>query len=173
MKQIGNLAVVCARRQDVLLQVGSEKVCVHVGAGPERNTLHAAWDDDDAIQRIVHELNFGKDAAGQKWAAYRTAGLPCGAGEGEKRMIKNLNQLRRTLREGATTVLEILDHCRPECIGQIRNITLVNTQGFYSTVANQPDASANRGNGGRGPILWWGQSRPLAVYRRCLQCFQQ
>ncbi len=43
MKQIGNLAVVCARRQDVLLQVGSEKVCVHVGAGPERNTLHAAW----------------------------------------------------------------------------------------------------------------------------------
>ena len=24
-----------------------------VGAGPERNTLHAAWDDDDAIQRIV------------------------------------------------------------------------------------------------------------------------
>ena len=34
-------------------------------------------------------------------------------------MIKNLNQLRRTLREG--TQLEILDHCRPECIGQIRN----------------------------------------------------
>ena len=57
MKQIGNLAVVCARRQDVLLQVGSEKVCVH-----------------------------------------------------------------------------------------------------YSTVANQPDASANRGNGGRGPILWWGRA---------------
>ena len=66
-------------------------------------------------------------------------------------MIKNLNQLRRTLREG--TQLEILDHCRPECIGQIRNITLVNTQGFYSTVANQPDASANRGNGGRGPVF--------------------
>ena len=71
-------------------------------------------------------------------------------------MIKNLNQLRRTLREG--TQLEILDHCRPECIGQIRNIALVNTQGFYSTVANQPDASANRGNGGRGPILWWGRA---------------
>ena len=34
MKQIGNLAVVCARRQNVLLQVGSEKVWVHVGAGP-------------------------------------------------------------------------------------------------------------------------------------------
>ena len=59
MKQIGNLAVVCARRQDVLLQVGSEKVCVHVGAGPERNTLHAAWDDDDAIQRIVQPAEMG------------------------------------------------------------------------------------------------------------------
>ena len=32
-------------------------------------------------------------------------------------MIKNLNQLRRTLREG--TQLEILDHCRPECIGPV------------------------------------------------------
>lgn len=71
-------------------------------------------------------------------------------------MIKNLNQLRRTLREG--TQLEILDHCRSECIGQVRNITLVNSQGFYSTIVNQPGASANRGNGGRGPILWWGRA---------------
>ena len=29
---------------------------------------------------------------------------------------------------------------------------------FTVTVANQPDASANRGNGGRGPILWWGRA---------------
>ena len=86
-------------------------------------------------------------------------------------MIKNLNQLRRTLREG--TQLEILDHCRPECIGQIRNITLVNTQGFYSTVANQPDASDNRGKRRPRPDPLVGQSRPLAVYRRCLQCFRQ
>lgn len=86
-------------------------------------------------------------------------------------MIKNLNQLRRTLREG--TQLEILDHCRPECIGQIRNITLVNTQGFYSTVANQPDASANRRQRRPRPDPLVGQSRPLAVCRRCLQCFRQ
>ena len=80
MKQIGNLAVVCARRQDVLLQVGSEKVCVHVGAGPERNTLHAAWNDDDAIQRIVHELNFGRYAAGRN--GLHTAQQDCPAGKG-------------------------------------------------------------------------------------------
>ena len=76
MKQIGNLAVVCARRQDVLLQVGSEKVCVHVGAGPERNTLHAAWDDDDAIQRIVHELNFCR---------LHTAQQDCPVGRGKEK----------------------------------------------------------------------------------------
>ena len=75
MKQIGNLAVVCARRQDVLLQVGSEKVCVHVGAGPERNTLHAAWNDDDAIQRIVHELNFGRYAAGRNGDGHDGGGI--------------------------------------------------------------------------------------------------
>ena len=85
-------------------------------------------------------------------------------------MIKNLNQLRRTLREG--TQLEILDHCRPECIGQIRNITLVNTQGFYSTVANQPCVCQQRQRRPRpDPLV--GQSRPLAVCRRCLQCFRQ
>ena len=84
MKQIGNLAVVCARRQDVLLQVGSEKVCVHVGAGPERNTLHAAWDDDDAIQRIVHELNFGRYAAGRN--GLHTAQQDCPVGRGKEKI---------------------------------------------------------------------------------------
>lgn len=84
MKQIGNLAVVCARRQDVLLQVGSEKVCVHVGAGPERDTLHAAWDDDDAIQRIVHELNFGRYAAGRN--GLHTAQQDCPVGRGKEKI---------------------------------------------------------------------------------------
>ena len=81
MKQIGNLAVVCARRQDVLLQVGSEKVCVHVGAGPERNTLHAAWDDDDAIQRIVHELNLGKYEDVRNGMNNAKQNLPVGRGQ--------------------------------------------------------------------------------------------
>ena len=71
------------RRQDVLLQVGSEKVCVHVGAGPERNTLHAAWDDDDAIQRIVHELNFGRYAAGRN--GLHTAQQDCPVGRGKEK----------------------------------------------------------------------------------------
>ena len=67
----------------MLLQVGSEKVWVHVGAGPERDTLHAAWDDDDAIRRIVHELNFGRYAAGRN--GRYTAQQDCPVGRGKEK----------------------------------------------------------------------------------------
>ena len=51
MKQLGNLAIVCAQRSDVLLEI-------HGG----QNTLCISWDDDCFIQHIIHELNFGKYA---------------------------------------------------------------------------------------------------------------
>ena len=59
MRQLGNLAIVCAGRSDVLLQIFQGQVTVHVGQGPERAMLCAAWDDDAQICRIIHELNFG------------------------------------------------------------------------------------------------------------------
>lgn len=62
MKELGNLAVVCARRPDVLMQIYDGTVTVHMGAGHERETLHSAWDNDAEIRRIVSELNFGKFA---------------------------------------------------------------------------------------------------------------
>lgn len=62
MKQLGNLAVVCARRPEVLMTLHRGEVVVYVGAGPERDVLHTAWDNDAEIGRIVHELNFGKYA---------------------------------------------------------------------------------------------------------------
>ncbi len=60
MKQIGNLAVVCARRSEVLLQVYNGQVCVYVGHGPNRTVLSAACDDDTELNRMIYELNFGK-----------------------------------------------------------------------------------------------------------------
>ena len=60
MKQLGNLALVCARRPEVLLQLYDGQVTVHVGRGPQRTVLHGAWDDDEEIRRMIHELNFGK-----------------------------------------------------------------------------------------------------------------
>ena len=53
MKQLGNLAIVCAQGPEILMQI-------HGGCGPERASLHTAWDDDAGVSRIVHELNFGK-----------------------------------------------------------------------------------------------------------------
>lgn len=66
MKQIGNLAVVCAGRKDVLLQIHNGMVSVHYGAGPTRETATAKWDDDTAIRAIVNKLNFGKGAEQRK-----------------------------------------------------------------------------------------------------------
>ena len=66
MKQLGNLAVVCAAKGDVLLQIHNGVVSVHYGEGPTRETATAKWDDDEAIRAIVHDLNFGKGAEQRK-----------------------------------------------------------------------------------------------------------
>ena len=63
MKQLGNLAVVCALRPDVLMQIYGSEVSVHVGEGPERAVLSTKWDDDKTIQSIIRELNFGRYAS--------------------------------------------------------------------------------------------------------------
>lgn len=63
MKQLGNLAMVCAQRPELLMQLHAGSVTVYVGEGPERAALCAAWDDDAAINKIVYDLNFGKYAA--------------------------------------------------------------------------------------------------------------
>ena len=62
MKQLGNLAIICAKRPDVMMVVYDGRVTVHVGAGPDRASLHSTCDSDAEINRIIHELNFGKFA---------------------------------------------------------------------------------------------------------------
>ena len=60
MKQLGNLAIICANRSDVMLQVSNGKAMVNVGYGPDKATICSDWDDDQQINKIVHELNYGK-----------------------------------------------------------------------------------------------------------------
>ena len=67
-------------------------------------------------------------------------------------MIKNLSQLKRSLKENM--LLEITGHCRAECVGEIRRITKVNTQGFCSTVTT-PTSHVNPS---KNPILWWSKA---------------
>lgn len=60
MKQLGNLAIICAQRKSLHLQIQGGMASVFVGAGPDRGALSARWDDDAEIGRIIHEFNFGK-----------------------------------------------------------------------------------------------------------------
>ncbi len=59
MKQLGNLAVVCARRPEVLMSVFNGNVIISLGDGPDRKILTAPWNDDEKINRLIYELNFG------------------------------------------------------------------------------------------------------------------
>jgi hypothetical protein len=61
MKQLGNLAHVCAgRRKNVLLQILDGNVSVHVGEGPDKEVLTAKWTDDETVSKIIYELNHGR-----------------------------------------------------------------------------------------------------------------
>jgi hypothetical protein len=57
-----------------------------------------------------------------------------------------MTELKRILTVGAE--FEIIDHCRPETIGEVRRINYANTQGFYTTIPADPDGRISRANGG-------------------------
>lgn len=60
MKQLGNLAMVCAKRSDVLLQIQRGTVFLSIGMGAQMETISLAWDNDEKIKALVRELNFGR-----------------------------------------------------------------------------------------------------------------
>jgi len=60
MMELGNLALLCAKRNDVSFQIYQGNVTVHVGQGAERRSLSSKWNDNVNIMIIIHELNFGK-----------------------------------------------------------------------------------------------------------------
>ena len=62
MKQIGNLAIVCARRKDVTLRIEQGRVMVLLDGTYAPTAFSADWDDDQTILSVIHELNFGQCA---------------------------------------------------------------------------------------------------------------
>ena len=62
MKQIGNLAIVCAQRKDVTLRIEQGRVMVMLDGTYAPTTFSADWDDDETILSVIHELNFGQCA---------------------------------------------------------------------------------------------------------------
>lgn len=62
MKQLGNLALICARRKNVVLSISNGEVTLHIGTGVDQAILLSAWDNDVKISDMIRELNFGKYA---------------------------------------------------------------------------------------------------------------
>lgn len=56
MKQLGNLAVICAQRPELLMQLRGGLVLVQA---KNRAAMEAAWNDDARIEKMIYELNFG------------------------------------------------------------------------------------------------------------------
>ena len=53
MKQLGNLAIICAQRRSLLLQIWGGTVCVFVDTASGRDVLSARWNNDAEINRII------------------------------------------------------------------------------------------------------------------------
>ena len=66
MKQIGNLAIICARRKDVTLRIEQGRVMVMLDGTYAPTAFSADWDDDETILSVINELNFGHCAPKSK-----------------------------------------------------------------------------------------------------------
>ena len=60
MKQLGNLAITCARRRSVQMVVENGEVSVTIRNFPGAPTHHLRWDDDKKAGENIRELNCGK-----------------------------------------------------------------------------------------------------------------
>ena len=60
MKQLGNLAICCARRSDLCLSIYNGRATVFMGCGPEKKQITVDWGDDEVINKLTYELNHGE-----------------------------------------------------------------------------------------------------------------
>jgi len=66
MLQLGNLAIVCAKRNDVSMLIYRGIVTIHVGHGPYRGSINIDWHDNEKMEQTIRELNNGKYAEKRK-----------------------------------------------------------------------------------------------------------
>ena len=66
MKQLGNLAIVCAQRKDVTLRIEQGRVLVMLDGTYAPTAFSADWDDDETILSVINELTFGHCAPKSK-----------------------------------------------------------------------------------------------------------
>ena len=64
------MALVCARRQDLVLELSHGVAVVHAAGRPEDVLFTSYWDDDERLLSIILELNHGCCQLGAKWVAH-------------------------------------------------------------------------------------------------------
>ncbi|MBC5688170.1 peptidylprolyl isomerase [Mediterraneibacter sp. NSJ-55] len=71
--------------------------------------------------------------------------------------IKNLSQLKKAINNKNEFI--IVEHgIRPEYVGQIRKPNLIQTNGFYSIVDNEPNHPVTLANSGKGSWIEYGKA---------------
>lgn len=60
MKQIGNLAIVCSKRPDMIMKINDGKVLIAATEKPDCIIFSSEWHDDAKINDIIYQLNFGR-----------------------------------------------------------------------------------------------------------------
>jgi len=68
-------------------------------------------------------------------------------------MITNHSQLKKQLIQGAE--FDIVEHCRPEVIGERRRVNYADSTGVYTIKSSDPDGALSQANGGKGSYLRW------------------
>ena len=71
--------------------------------------------------------------------------------------IKNLSQLKRAVNEGHSFVI-LKHHLKPQFTGQWRKPSVIQTNGFYSVVADDPNHEVSNYNGGKGSWFPYGKA---------------
>lgn len=68
-QQLANLAIICAQRSDVKLLMQRGVAYVQVGKGALSKVFPAQYGDNETIDKIIYELNFGAYAPQERKAA--------------------------------------------------------------------------------------------------------
>lgn len=72
--------------------------------------------------------------------------------------IKNLSQLKKAVNTGHC--FRIRKHyIHPEYTGQMRKPSVIQTNGFYSTIPDDPDCKISKANGGKGYWFDYGKAK--------------
>lgn len=71
--------------------------------------------------------------------------------------IKNLSQLKKAINEGKRFVVR-KHYIKPEYIGQRRKPNVIQTNGFYSIIPEEPDSTVTTANRGKGSWIEYGKA---------------